>query len=118
MDKVKAVIGLSKCSKTGRLYGIRFEPRQVGWEMTWAFPISERAAAGEKYDRTQINGPFLTGETYPGCPDCGSRYFWYCHCGGRMNCYDGNLKNRTCQWCGWTGDLGGSVEQIEISSNI
>ena len=116
MDEVKAVIGLSKCVKTGKLYGIRFEPQGNDWIMTWAFPLSEKAAAGEKYDRLTISGRFFTGEEYPGCPYCGNRYFFYC-C-GHLNCYDGHSKTSTCQWCNWSGELGGNVDRIDIAWNI
>lgn len=119
MDKVKMVVGLCKCAKHGKLFGIRFDQHGADWEMAWAFPLSEKAAAAEKYDRTKISGRFLTGAEYPGCPYCGNRSFWYCHYnGGHMNCYDGNPKNNTCRWCGWTGDLGGCVEEIDISQNV
>lgn len=115
MDQRKAVVGLCKCSKTGKLFGIRFEPRGNDWNMTWAFPLSEKAAAAEGYDKISISGRFLTGEEYPGCPYCGNRHFFYC-C--HMNCYDGYARTGTCQWCHRTSELGGELESIDITFDL
>lgn len=118
MNQREVAISVCKCSQNGKLFGIRFEKSNPGWEMVWAFPIGEQAAAAEKFDQTQIIGPFYTGKEYPGCPYCGNRNFWCCGSDGRMNCYDGYSKTATCQWCGRFGELGGSVESIEITSDI
>ena len=71
-----AVIALSKCSRTKKLYGIRFEKSGRDWKYTWAFPIQEKVALNEDYDKTKITGALVQGEEYPGCPHCGAKGFF------------------------------------------
>ena len=47
---MNAVVALSKCSKTNKMYGIRFERTGRDWKYTWAFPIQEKTALNEDYD--------------------------------------------------------------------
>ena len=68
-----AVIALSKCAQTKKMYGIRFERARCDWKYTWAFPIQEKAALHEEYDKTTITGALIQGEEYPGCPYCGAK---------------------------------------------
>lgn len=54
-----AVIALSKCAQTKKMYGIRFERTRRDWKYTWAFPIQEKAALHEEYDKTTITGALI-----------------------------------------------------------
>ena len=112
-----AVIALSKCSRTKKLYGIRFEKSGRDWKYTWAFPIQEKVALNEDYDKTKITGALIQGEEYPGCPHCGAKGFFYCSC-GKLNCWSGESHIVTCKWCGTTGELSDGIDSINITSNI
>lgn len=113
-----AVIALSKCSRTKNMYGIRFERAGRDWKYTWAFPIQEKTALNEDYDKTRITGAMIQGEEYPGCPCCGSTGFFQCGCCGRLTCWNGKSRTATCSWCGNTGVLSGSINCIDITGNM
>ena len=112
-----AVVALSKCSRHKRPYGIRFEKQGRNWKYTWAFPIQEKAALREDYDKTRITGALIEDEEYPGCPHCSAKGFFYCGC-GKLNCWDGESYVVTCSWCGITGELSAGIDSINITGNI
>lgn len=112
-----AVVAMSKCSRTKKAFGIRFEKTGRNWTYTWAFPIQEKTAAHENYDKTQISGNLIEGENYPGCPHCKARGFFYCNC-GKLNCWDCESQVVTCSWCGNTGTLEGRIDSINITGNF
>ena len=112
-----AVIALSKCSQTKKMYGIRFERTGRDWKYTWAFPIQEKTALNEDYDKTRITGDLIQGEEYPVCPHCGAKGFFYCSC-GKLNCWNGESRIATCNWCGATGELQDGIDSINITGNI
>lgn len=112
-----AVIAISKCSTHKKTYAIRFEKSGRDWTYTWAFPINEKTAVREDYDKTSIRGRLLEGEEYPGCPFCGTKGFFYCSC-GKLNCWNGRSRKATCSWCGNSGELSNGISSINISGNI
>ena len=112
-----AVIALSRCSKTKKMYGIRLESVEKDWKYTWAFPIQEKTALNEDYDKTNIKGSFIEGEEYPGCPHCGSKGFFMCGC-GKLNCWNGESRLVKCSWCGSSVELRGVIESLNISGNL
>ena len=114
---MNAVVALCKCSQTHQMYGIRFERTGKDWKYTWAFPISEKSATREQYDKTRITGNLSKGEEYPGCPHCGAIGFFHCEC-GKLNCWEGAGRTATCCWCGMTGELEDGIDSIDITGNI
>lgn len=112
-----AVIAICKCSSNNKTYGIRFEKDGRDWKYTWAFPINEKSALREDYDKTNITGNLVEGEEYPGCPYCGTKGFFYCGC-GKLNCWDTKTRIATCNWCGSRGELTDGIDSINISGNI
>lgn len=112
-----AVVAICKCSQTKKLYGIRFEKTDRGWEYTWAFQINEKTASREQYDKTKISGNLIEGIEYPGCPHCGAKGFFLCSC-GKINCWQGGGGYATCSWCGNSGVLSGGIESIDITGNM
>ncbi len=102
---MEARIGLCKCREGKRMYGIRFEKKERGWKMTWAFPIKESVAKREGYGDTKIVGDIEVPEEYPGCPYCGSKYFVVCGC-GKLTCNNFPMGQFKCEWCGAAGTLG------------
>ena len=113
-----AVIALSKCSQTKKMYGIRFERTGRDWKYTWAFPIQEKTALNEDYDKTNITGALIPGEEFPGCPHCGMKGFFHCGNCGKLNCWNEEYRMVTCVWCGVTGELSGCIDSINISGNF
>lgn len=112
-----AVVALSRCAKTKKMYGIRFARTGRDWEYTWAFPIQEKAALNEDYDKTTITGTLIQGEEYPGCPHCKAKSFFYCSC-GKLNCWNEKSRRVTCAWCNGTGTLSGSISSINTTGNM
>lgn len=104
----EARITLCKCGEGRKVFGIRMERTNNGWDRTWAYKIKnfseERDTANEKVMEGMIG---TTGE-YPGCPYCGSFGLVICGKCGRMNCNHGTNERFTCNWCGFTGDLVGA----------
>ena len=68
-----ATVGIAKCPKTGRLYGVRISINGKKWTATWAFPIKEDVAKREGYTSNQFPGDLLYDSKYPGCPYCKAR---------------------------------------------
>lgn len=105
MNKPEAHIVLARCPKHNRkLYGIRMEKNDNGWKLTWAFPVDERKAKSEGYDRTDLKGTFSPAENYNGCPTCKAKVFLYCPRCSKITCYYGESR-ASCAWCGFSGEI-------------
>ena len=70
---MKAEVILMKCPEVNRIYGVRVEERYDDWFRTWAFPIDERRASHEGFDRNEIKGNLDYTDDYNGCPYCKSK---------------------------------------------
>lgn len=106
-----AGITISKCMKTGRLFGIRWEKTDDNiWEATWSFkiPASQQDKAKNTSESNVLSGQFHFPPSYPGCPHCHGRINLKCaRCGG-LYCHDIDKGYRSvCPWCGLDGQLGG-----------
>lgn len=105
---VHVVIVMSRCSRTREGFGIRFEEKGRGqWLADWAFPVKERLAKKEGYDRAEIKGSIRLDDEYPGCPYCKNTSVVYCPECGKVSCYDIRAGVSTCGWCGSRGQVGG-----------
>lgn len=113
---MEAAVAVCKCQKTGKTFGIRCEKREYGWIYNWAFALNERSIAREGYGGVVVLGGIMMDEEYPGCPDCGVKYFFVCQC-GKLTCYNGRARRVTCKWCGSSGTLGGYVDSINLQGN-
>ena len=52
-----ATVVMAKCQRSKLPFGIRMEKKKDGvWYCTWAFKLSEKAAANEGYSATPISG--------------------------------------------------------------
>lgn len=67
--KIKALVGVAKCPKTNKLYGVRIDTTNK-WTATWAFPISPEVAKREGYVANQFPPDLIYAKRYPGCPYC------------------------------------------------
>ena len=75
-----ATIIMIHCLKQNKVFGARTERRSDGdWWRTWAFPISERIAKAEGYDKTPVRGNLYSTIDDPGCPYCGGNGFVQCN---------------------------------------
>ena len=101
----------SRCSQSGRLFGIRFEKMAETWVGTWTFAVSEDRASREGYNRSEIRGAFAFGEKYPGCPHCESVSLFKCKC-GKVDCWDRVAKEVQCAWCHARGTIEGKVDRL------
>jgi len=103
---LNATVVLSRCSKTKQCFGVRIEERGGDWIRTWAFPIDEKKAQREGFDKNAITGSLNVDKDFPGCPYCKSDIFIQCEC-GKSGC-GGEIKQGlffakyTCPWCGKT----------------
>ena len=116
---MKAVVAIGKCTREQKVYGIRLEQSGKNWMYTWAFPINERAAAREGFDKTKIEGTLVKGEEFPDCPHCKAQSFFVCDNCRKINCWNGTDKAVQCAWCSNKGEIqDGEVDNVEITGNI
>ena len=113
-----AVIVLSRCASSGKLFAIRIEKRgDCVWVFDWAFAVRELAAEREGYDTTTVEGTICQGDRYPGCPHCGSKGVFLCSC-GKLNCWDGVRRRVTCAWCQQIGELSGEIRSLRGTGDV
>ncbi len=110
---MKAEVILMKCPEVNRIYGVRVEERYNDWFRTWAFPIDERRASHEGFDRNEIKGNLDYTDDYNGCPYCKSKRIVQCGRCGRLSCWN-NEERITCGWCGLTGDVTTTEDKINV----
>lgn len=104
MNKIEANIVLARCPENNKkLYAIRMQKNGSNWNLTWAFPVDEKKAKSEGYDRTDLKGTFIPAENYNGCPTCKAKAFMYCPRCSKITCYHGESR-ATCAWCGLSGE--------------
>lgn len=101
----EARIALCKCKESKKIYGVRLEKAQGGWNCTWAFPVSMDSARREGYDSTILKGNIGMVPEYNGCPYCGTKLFVVCASCQKLNCQIITGSTFTCEWCGFTGSL-------------
>ncbi len=100
----QATVVMAKCRESKQPFGMRVEKRKDSvWYCTWAFKLSERAAAREGYGDTLVSGRVDFDTEYPGCPYCGASGWFVCASCDKLTCNDGE-DHVTCSWCGWTGN--------------
>lgn len=111
------VIVLARCARERGNFGIRLEEVSRGtWVADWAFPVKERTARKEHYDRGEVRGNFSFAPAYPGCPCCRAISAFKCAC-GKLSCWDGVARVVHCPWCGNRGELGGTVDSLSTSGD-
>ena len=112
---MEATIILAKCGKTGLSYGMRVQKMEDGdWWRTWAFPIKERQAKNEGYDKSRIRGNLCATSEYPGCPYCRAMSFVVCDC-GKISCWQGERQMK-CHWCGtWRENISYTSDMMSFS---
>lgn len=112
---VIAVVAMARCQRHQTTFGIRFEQTRPGeWGGDWAFPIDQRQASREHFDRTCVQGDIRFTPTYPGCPSCGNSGTYLCRC-GKLNCWNGQTKAVTCAWCGRSDRVEGIMYSLEVN---
>lgn len=111
MSKPEVNIISARCSRHGKLFGIRFEKIGEIWVGTWAFPMREESASREGYNRNEIRGQFAFDEKYPGCPYCNADSLFKCSC-GKVGCYTRDSKSVKCSWCHVEGIIEGTVDSL------
>ena len=102
----EARIALCICKEARKVYGVRMEKAQDGWNCTWAFPISTDSANREGYDTTVLKGNIGHTKDYNGCPYCGIKVFVVCDACKKLNCQIIKGETFTCEWCGNEGSIG------------
>ena len=95
----EAAVILFKCPTKEKTFGVTVEKMQNGdWQRVWAFPLDEKVAKNEGFDRIQVQGSLQGTEKYPGCPFCKEHSFFQCGNCQRYACYHGE-SSVTCPWC-------------------
>jgi hypothetical protein len=114
---LNVVIVLGRCQRQGGYFGIRLEEKGRGrWVGDWAFPVKERTAIREQFDRALVSGTFEFATGYPGCPACGAPGAFKCAC-GKVACWNTETRQVTCPWCGQTAFLGGVVDRLDAGGD-
>jgi hypothetical protein len=97
--KKEAVVVLCRCGEAQKTFGITAEKMDAdSWKFVWAFPIKEKNAKQEGYDKTRIEGKLYNSDEYPGCPYCHRSRIIICDC-GRIGCKVREDYYK-CPWCG------------------
>lgn len=112
---VKANVVIMKCPETKKVYGVRVEEHEGDWFRTWAFPISERRAEREGFDKVVITGNLYPTDDYNGCPYCKTLRFVKCGRCGKLSCWN-NEEKISCAWCGLSGNVTPIHDEIDVSS--
>lgn len=104
-----ARIIVSRCMKTGKDFGIRWEKTNSGpWMATWSFkiPSSQKNSNDYKQSDDALSGDFKFSSDYPGCPHCQGRIALVCSRCKKIYCHDIEKGIRTrCPWCNVEGEL-------------
>lgn len=109
---------ICKCGKNRSLYGLRTEEKQPKkWDVNWAFPISEKRAQSEKYERNKIQGEFNFTDEYPGCPYCRNNNCFSCGSCGKLTCW-GGAQIVTCAHCNTVCNIEGIILQLETGGDL
>ena len=102
-ERKTARIVLSRCMKTGRDFGIRFEKSGSGmWIATWSFkiPASQKGKSEYNGKGDTLSGELKFPENYPGCPHCKGGVTVLCPGCGKLFCHDIEKGiNSKCPWC-------------------
>ena len=97
---VNAKVVLMRCQHNKKLFGVRIQQNHGNtWAMTWAFPVSEKRAQNEGFDKETLSVSLDYSSTYPGCPYCTSQGFVLCGNCGKLTCYN-HSGEFNCAWCG------------------
>ncbi|MBQ8201861.1 MAG: hypothetical protein IJZ74_08845 [Clostridia bacterium] len=101
----EAAVILFKCPTNKRTFGVTVEKtEQSDWRRIWAFPIDEKQARHEGFDKLCARGSLQATADYPGCPHCRGNNFFRCGRCGKYSCYAGEKKVK-CPWCGNSGGV-------------
>lgn len=96
---LNAQVILIRCKSSKNLYGARIQQRKgINWDMTWSFPIDDKRAKNEGFDKSTLNVDCCATEEYPGCPTCGSKGYVRCASCGKLTCWSGENTSK-CAWC-------------------
>ena len=106
--KIARII-VSRCMKTGKDYGIRWEKTDSDlWIATWSFkiPSSQKNSNDYKQSGDALSGEFKFPPDYLGCPHCQGRITIRCIDCKKIYCHDieKGIKTR-CPWCKMDGVL-------------
>ena len=113
---VNAQIIIVKCKSSKKLFGARIEEQKdKSWIMNWAFPINEKIAQNEGFDKNKINADIYIDTAYPGCPDCGAKNIVCCKGCGKLSCYN-DESSFNCAWCSKLITAVSYDSSIEVSS--
>lgn len=108
----KAFAIMATCEEAKKPFGITVDyvgPRR--YRFVWAFKVDKDKAHREGYDAKTVTGGVELDPQYPGCPYCGSKWFFKCNCGAIV-CHHGQ-RVATCPECGATGELT-TVSEIDM----
>lgn len=112
----EATVVACKCRKSKKTYGIRVEKKENTWCMTWAFPISDKSASNEGYDKVEVKGNIRIEPEYPGCPYCKASGWISCGRCNKLTCWDNSERESVCEWCGNRGIVE-AAEHFDLSGS-
>ena len=113
-----ATILTTRCMKTGKDFGIRFEKTgSKSWTATWAFkiPPNQKSEKGEPQESGKLSGKFNLDEKFPGCPYCNGKLYIICNRCGEVYCHDSERGIYSkCPWCGTDSRLTNNPHPGEV----
>jgi len=114
-----AVVIVGKCALGRGLFGMRTEKTESSsWLITWSFPIDEVSAGRENYGDTEVTGAIAFATGIRCCPRCQADSFTRCGSCGKVTCWRSEVTTSTCQWCGDSGVVSGSITSLSVSRDV
>ena len=98
--KIEAQVILCRCQEDKSLFGITIEKSDdKNWSMKYSYPIDEKRAKNEGFNKSVIKADIIPDSIYKGCPKCGRKSLVKCGTCGKLTCYS-DENSLTCGWCG------------------
>ncbi|HAJ97675.1 MAG TPA: hypothetical protein DCO72_08065 [Ruminococcus sp.] len=115
-EKIVARVLLARCKSSKALYGITIEQiDQNSWSMKYSYPIDEKRAESEGFDKTTISADLYSAPDFRGCPTCGATANVKCEACHKLTCWNGEEASQ-CAWCGITLNVIEENGPIDVSA--
>ncbi len=108
----------ARCSKKRDAFAIQFvEMSPKEWHANRAVivrPSDLRKGSGKASEASlsKIQGTFLIGENYGGCPYCQAMSYCLCFTCNGLSCWDGQTRQISCGWCKAKLNIKGNIEGL------
>lgn len=115
---MNAEVLLGRCRLGRGAIGLRVEERgDAVWHITWSFPLDEKRARREGYERRVINGTIGVDSEVVCCARCEAKSIVKCGSCGKVTCWAGGPTSK-CLWCGVEAMVEGEIRSMEVGGDV